>query len=324
MIVHIERNRLIHAFGLLLLAVLMLPANEAAAAGYRLSQAEASLAEGETLRLRVYRDDGRLAEELVWHMVNLDASPDDYNYASWYKIRFAAGETSKRIVVRAYEDARSEGDERFRIELGRVSGGGSFRAPRTATVTITDPAGAGNAAPVITGQPLGDAEAGTPWSFTPSASDADGDPLTFSITNRPDWARFDAATGRLSGTPGGQDVGTFADISIQVSDGQDQSSLAAFGITVRNSAENAGTAALHWTPPTSRVDGSPLGNLAGYRIYRGSSRDSLDIVRQVNNPGVTTFLVEGLSAGQWHFAISAIDGDGQESLLSNVVSRWVN
>ena len=39
------------------------------------------------------------------------------------------------------------------------------------------------------------------YSFTPTASDPNGDALTFSITNTPPWATFNTSSGRLSGTP---------------------------------------------------------------------------------------------------------------------------
>ena len=71
---------------------------------------------------------------------------------------------------------------------------------------------------------------GTPYTFTPTASDPDGQPLTFSIRNRPSWAAFDAATGRLQGTP--PSTGTFADVTISVSDGQVAVPLPAFTIVV--------------------------------------------------------------------------------------------
>ncbi len=40
-----------------------------------------------------------------------------------------------------------------------------------------------------------------PLTVYPVASDPDGDPLTFTITNKPVWAQFSAASGQLSGTP---------------------------------------------------------------------------------------------------------------------------
>ena len=57
------------------------------------------------------------------------------------------------------------------------------------------------APPTISGAPATTVVVGTPYTFTPTASDPDGQPLTFSIRNRPTWASFDTATGRLQGTP---------------------------------------------------------------------------------------------------------------------------
>ena len=39
------------------------------------------------------------------------------------------------------------------------------------------------------------------YSFQPTAKDANGDTLRFSISNKPAWATFSTTTGRLSGTP---------------------------------------------------------------------------------------------------------------------------
>jgi len=67
--------------------------------------------------------------------------------------------------------------------------------------------------------------AGTAYTFTPTASDPDGNALTFSILNRPSWASFSAADGTLAGTPLVANVNTFANIVISVSDGQSAVSL---------------------------------------------------------------------------------------------------
>ncbi|WP_406665700.1 Ig-like domain-containing protein [Gallaecimonas sp. GXIMD1310] len=91
-----------------------------------------------------------------------------------------------------------------------------------------------NRAPVISGNPATSVLQDKPYQFQPTASDADSDPLTFSISNKPAWATFDSQTGLLQGTPGNSDVGTDSNIVITVSDGKTQSSLAAFNITVVN------------------------------------------------------------------------------------------
>ena len=118
------------------------------------------------------------------------------------------------------------------------------------------PAGGSNQAPTISGTPAGSTLFGRQYSFTPAASDANGDVLTFSVTGRPSWAAFDSSTGRLQGTPTQGDVGTNANIVISVSDGAATRSLASFNIQVVATA--TGSATLSWVPPTQNSDGSPL------------------------------------------------------------------
>ena len=72
--------------------------------------------------------------------------------------------------------------------------------------------------------------------------------------NKPAWAAFDTATGRLSGTPTSQNVGTFSGIVITVSDGKLNASLAAFTITVNAAANRAPT--ISGTPATSVAAGT--------------------------------------------------------------------
>ena len=90
-----------------------------------------------------------------------------------------------------------------------------------------------NRPPAISGQPAETVQAGDRYEFTPVASDLDNDPLTFSISAKPDWASFDAGTGSLSGTPQAGDAGTYEDITITVSDGELSSDIGPFVITVK-------------------------------------------------------------------------------------------
>ncbi|HEY3486361.1 MAG TPA: putative Ig domain-containing protein [Ilumatobacteraceae bacterium] len=85
------------------------------------------------------------------------------------------------------------------------------------SITVTAPTT--NRPPTITGTPPTTATQGTLYTFTPTASDADGNALTFSIANRPTWATFDATNGRLQGTPGAAHIRTYGNIVISVSDG---------------------------------------------------------------------------------------------------------
>ena len=84
-----------------------------------------------------------------------------------------------------------------------------------------------------------------------------------------------------------------------------------------------GSATLSWNPPNQRTDGAPLTNLAGYRIYYGRLSETYDYQIEINNPGVVTYVVEGLVPGDWHFVAAAFASAGLESDFSNEVTRQI-
>jgi len=188
------------------------------------------------------------------------------------------------------------------------------------------PAAATNSPPVIGGQPSTVVATGAFYSFTPAASDADGDALAFSVENKPAWATFSVGTGRLSGTPATGDTGSFTGITIRVTDGKATTSLPAFTVTVTSSATGGnntagtanGTAMLSWTTPTQNTDGSPLTDLAGYWIYYGRNAATLGRLQQITNPSTTQYQAAGLASGSHYFAITAYNSSGIESILSAV------
>ncbi len=103
------------------------------------------------------------------------------------------------------------------------------------TISVTS---APNSAPRITGSPAVSVQVGQSYEFVPAASDADGDALRFAIVNKPSWATFDAATGRLTGKPATGSEGPYADIVISVSDNSVISFLPPFSITVTSAPSN--------------------------------------------------------------------------------------
>ena len=186
------------------------------------------------------------------------------------------------------------------------------------TIQVTAPA---NRAPTISGSPLLSTVVGVLYSFQPSASDPDGNTLSFSIQNRPSWASFDTATGHLSGTPGLADILNFSNITISVTDGTATVSLPSFNLSVIALAN--GKATVSWTPPTTNTDGSTLANLAGYRILYGRSADNLDQSATVNNAGASSFTIENLSTGTWYFGVVAVNSVGYESDVSAVATKVI-
>jgi hypothetical protein len=175
--------------------------------------------------------------------------------------------------------------------------------------------------PTISGTPPIAARVGQVYTFTPTASDPAGRALAFSIANKPSWAGFSTITGTLAGTPGAVDVATFSNITISVSNGSATASLAPYSINVQQAS--MGSVTLQWQPPTTRTDGSALTNLAGYRVYYGTSQGSYPNQVAVNSPGLSSFVVQNLPPGTYWFVITAVDSAGLESTQSNSVSKQV-
>jgi hypothetical protein len=182
---------------------------------------------------------------------------------------------------------------------------------------------AGNNAPTISGTPATTAVIGQAYvPFVPTASDADGNILTFSITNMPSWATFNAANGSLSGTPPVGAAGVYPGIVISVNDGQATVSLPVFTITV--SQIGTGVATLSWMAPTMNTNNTPLMDLAGYRIYYGTNQSSLMQETSIDVPvGLLSQQITNLNSGLYYFAVTARNSAGVESDLSSIVSKTI-
>jgi hypothetical protein len=190
------------------------------------------------------------------------------------------------------------------------------------TITVTPPVVA-NRAPVFTSVPIVNATVGVPYQYTPTVMDADLDPLQFIVGNRPPWATFDTATGKLAGTPGPTDVGQRSQLSIAVFDGEVTVSQP-FGIFTVHPAIQTAKVTLSWTPPTQNTDGSSLTNLAGYRIIYGASATALTQTITVSNAAISTYVIENLTSGKWYFAVVAYNSAGAESVPSNIASKTLS
>jgi len=84
-----------------------------------------------------------------------------------------------------------------------------------------------------------------------------------------------------------------------------------------------GSATLSWTPPTQNTDGSPLTDLAGYKIYYGNEPGNYQTTIQIDNPGITIYVVEHLTPNTYYFVSTAINSSGVESDFSNEASKQV-
>ncbi len=193
--------------------------------------------------------------------------------------------------------------------------------PFSVTVVQQAPPPPANNAPVISGTPASEVLVDNAYSFTPTASDPDGDALTFSMQNKPTWAQFDTATGTLSGTPQVSNVGDYQNIAITVSDGDLSNDLPPFSVTVVQNSD--GSITLSWTAPTQNEDGSALTDLAAYKFYYGTSPGNYSDQVRVDNPGITTYVIENLAPATYYVVATAVNDAGVESQYSNEAVKQV-
>jgi len=179
-----------------------------------------------------------------------------------------------------------------------------------------------NNPPIISGTPPPSVKADEPYSFGPSASDPDGDTLTFSIQNQPSWASFDTSNGQISGTPTAGDVGNYANIVVSVTDGQATASTPTFSVAVTQI--QLGSVTLSWTAPTQYSDGSHLNDLTAYKIYYGTSLGNYPNQIRVDNSGITTYVVDNLTPNTYFFTATAVNSQDLESDFASPAQVVVN
>ncbi len=95
----------------------------------------------------------------------------------------------------------------------------------------------------------------------------------------------------------------------------------AFEITVLSVA--SGMAALQWEIPASKVNSSPLDDLAGYRILFGRSPEDLDHSVFIDGAAVTTYEISALDPGVWYFAVVAVNANGLEGPPSTAAMKSI-
>lgn len=85
----------------------------------------------------------------------------------------------------------------------------------------------------------------------------------------------------------------------------------------------SGSATLMWNAPTQNTDGSPLTNLAGFKIYWGTTLGTYPNSATINDASARSYIVESLCSGVWHFVSTALNSSSVESAFSNVASKPV-
>ena len=147
---------------------------------------------------------------------------------------------------------------------------------------------AARAAPSFTSTPVLDATVGEAYSYRVTASDPDGDALSFRVGPLPDWLSVDpgplndgAVT--LEGTPTAADVGTY-DVVFRVTAG-DETAVQAFTITVRAATP----------PPTAAddADDADAGETVVVPVLANDTGSGLRVTAVADPPGGAASITDG-------------------------------
>lgn len=89
------------------------------------------------------------------------------------------------------------------------------------------------------------------------------------------------------------------------------------------SGSNSNVAKLSWETPTTNADGTTLDDLAGFKIYFGTSSGNYTEMIEIRDPKKTDYTLENLALGTYYFVAIAYDTEGNESDFSNEVSKTI-
>ncbi|OFE13050.1 hypothetical protein PHACT_07790 [Pseudohongiella acticola] len=169
-----------------------------------------------------------------------------------------------------------------------------------------------NDTPAISGDPVLMVVVDTRYSFTPSATDAERDTLSFSIANKPSWATFDGNTGTLHGMPKSGDAETIRNITISVSDGTATVSLPAFDLLVIELEDDESGTTVNEVVSGNRVFTNP--NVTPSGVIDGGF-----LAGQVTNNGLIrdVTLVSGTRIEGGALSGTIIGGGSTPALISN-------
>jgi hypothetical protein len=132
--------------------------------------------------------------------------------------------------------------------------------------------------------------------------------------------------GTDSGTSGAATGGTTTTPPSTVADTAPSSGSSGSGTstTTPPPSSSSSSVSFSWVAPTENNNGSPLTNLAGYKIHYGTASQDYTQTVALNNPSLNRYVLDSLPKGTYYFAITAYNSAGIESNLSGEISATLN
>jgi hypothetical protein len=124
------------------------------------------------------------------------------------------------------------------------------------------------------------------------------------------------ATALLAACGGGTSDGTTASPAADTSAPADPGTSGAGTATM-------GALSLSWTAPATNDDGTPISDLAGYRVYYGTASGYYTDNVTISNPSTVTATISNLPADTYYVVVRAFNSVNIESKASNEVSKTI-
>ena len=263
-------------------------------------------------------------------------------------LSWASGDaTPKTITVPLISHASYTGSKSFYVTLSNVEGA-KAGSPLVATLTVvgTGSAGTGSAG-VIELSASTYTVAQNAGSFTVTVNRSGGSSGAASVgyatgnSTAVAGTNYTAESGQLKWASGDATAKTF---SVPISNATPFTGSKAFAVALASAsgaklgtpasgvvtitgdgstAPATGSATLLWIAPTKNTNGTPLTNLAGYRINYGTSAGSLTKVITITSATTTSYEITNLTAGTWYFTIQAYNAEGVDSSPSVSASKSI-
>ena len=136
-----------------------------------------------------------------------------------------------RIPIELINDSVQEQDEQIQLTL--LDNDGFQFASTTLVINDDDAPVMANRSPQFSSANFPPtAQAGRLYSHTVTATDLDGDQVTYRLENQPNWLSITSSTGLISGTPSASDVGDSTNIRVIAMDGSSGEATTEFSVTV--------------------------------------------------------------------------------------------
>jgi hypothetical protein len=159
---------------------------------------------------------------------------------------------------------------------------------------------------------------GAKQQFTATGTYSDG--TTQTLTTTVTWNSSTAGVATISNAAGSQGLATAVAAGSTTITAASGSVSGTASLTV-TAVTTTGSATLAWSAPTTNTDGTLLTDLAGYKVYYGTSSGNYTSSLDIGN--VTTYSVNNLALGTYFFSVTAYDTSKIESSFSNEVSKTI-